>query len=1254
MTPTKPYRPFSTEPVVEVPPLEDPIILNPNYKDEFGKFALDNDPDYLLTAFGKYELGESKYKLPISKQYDPDGTRLKQNLEVTEKLLKYERQVECLSKNLEVIDVTKETKIIESVSGEDLSKDVRRESIKGDVKVENKGVKISEEVTKHEENKRKDSKSMEKKEMFREEIEEESIRHELQSIEKMRHEMDLEKIEETAMAVVQESIERAVSVAEEVKKEIDEENSSSVDQQKFESEQKENLVISEKTQESSKIIDKTENKEYADRKMSREENVETQEDGSRKIERKDYKESEISEIVTKDGKNVHRTSLISEEYQHQDVHEESRKRESSAQEGKLDVKAKFKKAAKIAASSVKAEKSSAEQRAYTMGLQTIPNIRGSVHSSYHYDLLLRTFFLHLTDVMVALSRFLLSQPIFNQSERSSVSETHTYESGDSKVKKSSQEVIEKVEKRREEIMKVAETQQNRRQLVTPIPVEKKQEATKVSQKIEKDLKHESVKETKIEKKDEVRPLPVQEVKQESKVEKLKVTQEQKIEKVVTGAQMAQRSDKRLTPDMTQKLDAVISEFQTIAVEDVKRRSRSRSKIEEEVMKESDPLEWLDKVDSRRTSVERNEISKREFSSSETMEKSFVETVQETKYKKPKTPKQTYLAIVESHVYTNKDAIFEEYTADLSETSSVHSAEEINTAVETIETVSTENVAIERAMQELETAKIIEESHKLATVTAESVATIQEVEEDLYDSKELVQEEFEKETAIQSTDIQEVVVQETKDIFEPIVELKEQKTVKVENVAVDINQSLSVAESEEVSVQESRAEELVQDELKKETAIQSTEIQELLIQETKEIFEPIIEIEEKEIEKVEKVAIDINQSLSVAESAEVNVQESRTEELTNIETKEKTAAIIEEVREVEKIIEMKPKVIEPKPIEVVEITETIKVKPKHEKSQEECAALKIIKTVEIDANPSPEIIEVEDISELISKTAVSKVQVGNHVKIDASKEMSEKSYVSTQIGQSEPKKESIVDISQASQMSVTSEIGALSQANRDSVVDISSQIINRESITDVSQTSQASTQIAASTVKKDMAESQQVASLSQSSESVLQESSFTAKSRDKKLSLKIDLERQVSMQSPPSVIDTPSPSTVPPTPLTDEYVFKLSLPLPKSSNAPVPRDCTLSPDDEDPHIVKKHLVPYIETTIEQVVYEVPLPTPTTVPPQSPVYRKPVLNGGASKIRPFYCKPGLKGGAGRIRFPVYRKPGLYGGADNPEDAKVCIIE
>ncbi|XP_026331988.1 uncharacterized protein LOC113239285, partial [Hyposmocoma kahamanoa] len=132
----------------------------------------------------------------------------------------------------------------------------------------------------------------------------------------------------------------------------------------------------------------------------------------------------------------------------------------------------------------------------------------------------------------------------------------------------------------------------------------------------------------------------------------------------------------------------------------------------------------------------------------------------------------------------------------------------------------------------------------------------------------------------------------------------------------------------------------------------------------------------------------------------------------------------------------------------------------------------------------------------------------------------------------------------------------------------------------------------------------------------QESTFVAKTVEKeadkqqKLMLQTDLPKEKSDENN----NTPTPtSTVPPTPLTDEYIFKLEIPLPKRSGTPIPRDCTPTPEDEDPNIVKKKFLPYIDTKIEdEIKYDPPLKSP----PTSPKYTKPGLRGGADK--PEYTK------------------------------------
>ncbi|KAI8431759.1 hypothetical protein MSG28_016195 [Choristoneura fumiferana] len=120
-------------------------------------------------------------------------------------------------------------------------------------------------------------------------------------------------------------------------------------------------------------------------------------------------------------------------------------------------------------------------------------------------------------------------------------------------------------------------------------------------------------------------------------------------------------------------------------------------------------------------------------------------------------------------------------------------------------------------------------------------------------------------------------------------------------------------------------------------------------------------------------------------------------------------------------------------------------------------------------------------------------------------------------------------------------------------------------------------------------------------------SFSAKTTEDKKNLTLELKKSDSQSSIKSTIDTPTPSTIPPTPLTDEYVFRLQAPLPKLTGPPVPR--SPSPNDEDPNIVKKKLIPHIDTEIiEEIVYDVPLPTPPEDKVTPPVYTKPGLRGG----------------------------------------------
>ncbi|XP_046976185.1 uncharacterized protein LOC124542270 [Vanessa cardui] len=123
------------------------------------------------------------------------------------------------------------------------------------------------------------------------------------------------------------------------------------------------------------------------------------------------------------------------------------------------------------------------------------------------------------------------------------------------------------------------------------------------------------------------------------------------------------------------------------------------------------------------------------------------------------------------------------------------------------------------------------------------------------------------------------------------------------------------------------------------------------------------------------------------------------------------------------------------------------------------------------------------------------------------------------------------------------------------------------------------------------------------ESISKSKSFES---DTGLSIKTDINDEYDITN--GII---SPPLTPPTPLTDEYVFRLEIPLPEITEY-VPRDCSYSPESiEDEIILRNGLIPHIITRIERIIYSPPLPTPPASPERQiiPIYRKPALKGGS---------------------------------------------
>ncbi|XP_059047337.1 titin-like [Achroia grisella] len=1051
----KPYRPFSTEPLCDIPDLEDPIILNPNYSDEFGRHGEDE------------EVIETRFKLPISEQYDPDWKKKDQD-KVRKRTDVVETSVKEITERTTIETVT--TKNIEQVSKSTI------EEYKVDTQ-----------------------------QMTKEEIE---------FTKKMKQEIDLDKIEMTATNIVNESIETAMTVAEEIKKEIDVEliddvsnkNQEIVEAKSYKeytelstekvniesnevciksdmielnsttsvSPNKDTIVAKQATNEIdardnadikvAKIVEKFKSSDITDHSIDerrhsvKQEIEETIETGSVRRKSTIFDKETVSEESTNKKDNQNKKSLREDKSSHV---QESITFETTNQKTSRS---------KVTDENI-TSKLLAEQRAYTIGLQTIPNIRGTIHTNYHYNLLLKTFFIHLTDVMVALSRFILSEPVFSNESQEKVTKTV------SKNEKCEKEIIQEEERHRETQKDIKISSETNTQ---------KDEKIEISaDKMVKEQKKYIIEENKSTKTlaKELGQLTIEENKIEDIQQRIEVDDKRNI----SGSKMAQLSDRK-SEELTNKMDAVISEFQNKTgieeseiTERRKRRSRSRSQVEEEVMKESDPLEWLAKNEIHSSAQNVTEITCTKAVSSElhsTVQKKSV--THESRQVSTPTPKekQMYVAIVEAHVFTNKDAIFEEELAEFSETASVQSADEVNIAIESNEAVSIENVAMKnREVTEEVADSTVEEAHATSSIDTIKEAKVQVAQEVTKTSLEEVQQKIHNQNSVQ-TEIKSV-----KDVNNIDIRT-EQMSVKKESTTKSVVEKLEVINANKND---------------------NVEIEEI-VNESSYISVNDNVANSIELPAEEFISVKTEQSLDVEVSADIKVE--------NV------------------IKELEPQV--------------------------ESTELKVVKE---------HVIEVDNPPEIVQKSQTKVVQIEES--LDLSKQ-------DTAVSLSK-----FIDISESS----------------------SCEFIQEKSENYKSEIKHQETSFKEESLK--------------SSSSKLSSQNLTLRTD---LAQQLVLDRQSSVQSDENNnIDTPTPSTVPPTPLTDEYVFKLQIPLPKNKGIPIKEDedpNIVKKEDfhEDPNIVKKKLVPHIETNLESpIIYDPPLPTPPEDKVLSPIYTKPGLRGGADNFK-----------------------------------------
>lgn len=1010
---TKPYRPFSTEPL-NIPDLEDPIILNPQFKNDFAEILDGIDIDKV----------ETKYKLPVSEQYDKNYRKKIDG--ILEKSMEREIQFNSLETG------TMEISIDEGI----------------DIKEHTDVMKIKKEAVR-----------------FEEELE---------------VEIDMKNIEQTALDIVEQSIERAVSVTKEIQEAVEEELRASATRD-----------IVEKKQE-------LETEEFSERKESV---LTSSEVVQSEVTDKNFEEVEELEVLEAES-----SERVSDKPPKELVYIRENKNKTKTYEVKTEMSDFVKKDYEDTS---RKEYSEGKQNSFNIGLQTIPNIKGMTQSSYHFDLLMRTFFIHLTDVMVALSRFILTQPALE------------------------------LEMKAERVIK--------EKLVTGLGEEETIKCDVKSQKCHKsqhsrdmrknvEVKHE------LNVRDEIESAESQKRQEIKKLSDFKEHHEMEFDemekKMLSGAQMSQMTQRK-PKELTHRMDAVISEFETktgiedrLEVTDRQRRSRSRSRLEEEVMSESDPLDWLAKVDSKQSSQNTTNISTSKKSSSshtESIESKRTEhESREVRTSKTKPGKQMYVAVVESHVYTNKDAILE----DMLETSSVESTEEMNTSLE-MKSLEKQQ-AVEVITQALEESNVIVAESIIAN--SESNQEYLHVKESRIESAPLPTPQSFKMAAVGTT---EVSLEASKEFTESKVskqEAVEEKQEPLTIVASETTETVEDLRAESFKVFEMSEQSVViaSEANYKATAEQSTET---LLEESREAKTELKISEKHATSQIKQFAIAVAESTDIVTDG--NVEIFKAEELktktavVRAEESFKTAAIESTELALEEAVEQHAVTLKTGHARIRQTTNLavagiIETKTEEDKviipkpAEDEYASLKIIKQEVID-DQSVDITEISE-SEVIKKS----IEVENYVSHKLSSAQSEKLHVRTDIAQQ---------------------------------------------------------------------------SVSQS-----------------------------SVENDENNIDTPTPSTVPPTPLTDEYVFNLQIPLPKDTGCVIKED---SPDHEDLSIVKKKLIAHIETTIdEQIIYDPPLPTPTEDKTE-PVFKKLEMNGGG-KIQREYTKPGLKGGSS---VPYRRKVSYY---------------
>nr|XP_034838840.1 titin-like [Maniola hyperantus] len=817
-----PYRPFSAG------TLEEPIILNLNYKDVFPELSLDELPSQI------------KYKLPVSEQYDPEGKKIKEKT--------------VYDKNI-IIDFEKIKKLAEQQT-----KDVfcKKEVDKSLFKKTEK-VKVSTQESKH-----------------------------LNILEKT----ELRKIRQAAKQVIEDSLSKAVSMANQLKNKSDYKSESLYKEKEILSQ---THKLSKETSLQSKLKKRKITKKVSfedDNNKVHEEKISSDEATKREVRVADeIKKFETFDIQMDSKLNVEERRLLTQ----RDIEEAIeagtvRQRTGMFKTGtdkimasKLDQKT-FEKVKK----DVKTDLELAKQRVYNIGLQIIPCIRATVQTSRQSTMLLKRFILQMTKIMTTLYRFIPIEKRYNFTRSKRIYED----------RKESHEYIHKIDSgdelfRRDTLMD-REKEIKKPKLsgakIAQIEGLKPAELTDRMNIVISEFLRKSVKEEQFDKEECHRSqTSTSKSERETQDEFLNDTSfsERTFDESHTGDEFLYGSSFRET---TFDKDKSGSEFS----------DRNRKLIEEMYETKTQSYEMREMKEEKRYSESKTSKYDSKLHSYET----------ESTTRDDVSVPLTYIAIVEAHVYTNINAIFEEQMRRMSESMK--------------QTDFTESGIIYYRCEVSVFYRQFREPSLPPTVVIESIEEIPSEQVFEQERQELLQT---CETGYEDT-AKQLAVQKISEVIEPLLKIKEVKSVNIKQAYPAFETPLRLI-SEQTTVTMEKEENILQESKLIETSLISIEKPLKSVVETSEIKDEersgFVEIQEIEERKPRPI---LEPSQTIAETTEIFVEE---EAVGMLEIPHPIAQLPQPVkfeRAIKSVAETSEVIVDEANIDILEVSKSVGSTPRY--------------------------------------------------------------------------------------------------------------------------------------------------------------------------------------------------------------------------------------------------------------------------------------------------------------------------------------